>query len=216
MGYRRMESVSNVPRKTAEHSLSSTVQTLPANPHTSAASSRLNCRPRRRLGSYISPKDETSFLRVCHPILTALHFFPYVSLALCTAVCTCHSPCVLLSVRVTRPVYCCLYVSLALCVLLSVRVTRPVYCCLYVSLALCELLSVRVTRPVYCCLFVSLALCTAVCSCHSPCVLLSVRVTCTVQCSCGTCSRQKCFDLRTFRNSYIFSTTSQKFRSHAR
>jgi hypothetical protein len=41
------EWVSGVPRKTAEHSLARTVQMLTADQHTSAASNRLKCRPRR-------------------------------------------------------------------------------------------------------------------------------------------------------------------------
>jgi hypothetical protein len=72
-----MEWVSSMPRKTAEHSLSSTVQVLPTDPHTSAASSRLNrselSRPPSHVDSFVSPKYEIWFLRVCHLILSALY-----------------------------------------------------------------------------------------------------------------------------------------------
>jgi len=44
-----------------------------ADAHTSAASSRLNWRPRRfKMDSSVSPKDEIWFLRVCHHISNAV------------------------------------------------------------------------------------------------------------------------------------------------
>jgi hypothetical protein len=71
----RVEWVSSMPRKTTEHSLPSAVQMLRADPHTSAASSRLNCRlPPSHMESSVSPKDEIWFLRVCH-----LHYTHFIT-----------------------------------------------------------------------------------------------------------------------------------------
>jgi hypothetical protein len=49
-GNRRLEWLSSMPRKSAEHSLSGPVKMLPADPHTSAVSSRPNCRPAESYG----------------------------------------------------------------------------------------------------------------------------------------------------------------------
>jgi len=67
----RMEWVASTLHTTSEHGVSS-ITTSDA--HTSAASSRLNWRPRRFLKDlFISPKDEIWFLRVCHHISSAVY-----------------------------------------------------------------------------------------------------------------------------------------------
>ena len=67
----RMEWVASTLHTVSEHGVSSIIT---GDAHTSAASSRLNWRPRRfKWTLSISPKDETWFLRVCHHISTGLY-----------------------------------------------------------------------------------------------------------------------------------------------
>ena len=71
MGNWRMEWVASTLHTTTEHGVSSITT---ADAHTSAASSRLNWRPRRfKWTRPFSPKDEIWFLRVCHHISNAVY-----------------------------------------------------------------------------------------------------------------------------------------------
>jgi len=70
----RMECVASTLHTTSEHGVSSITI---ADAHTSAASSRLNWRPRRlKMDSSVSPKDEIWFLRVCHHIWNVVYVPP--------------------------------------------------------------------------------------------------------------------------------------------
>ena len=66
----RIEWVASTLHTTSEHGVSSITT---ADAHTSAASSRLNWRPRQFKWTRVSPKDEIWFLRVCHHISTGLN-----------------------------------------------------------------------------------------------------------------------------------------------
>jgi hypothetical protein len=69
----RMEWVASTLHSTSEHGVSSITT---ADAHNSAASSRLNWRPRRfKWNSSVSPKDEIWFLPVCHHISNAVYTF---------------------------------------------------------------------------------------------------------------------------------------------
>ena len=68
----RMEWVASTLHTTSERGVSSITT---ADAHTSAASSRLNWRPRRFKDSSVSPKDEIWFLCVCHHISNAVYRF---------------------------------------------------------------------------------------------------------------------------------------------
>ena len=68
----RMEWVASTLHTTSEHGVSSTTT---ADAYTSAASTRLNWRPRRlEMDSSVSQKDEIWFLRVCHHISNAFYY----------------------------------------------------------------------------------------------------------------------------------------------
>jgi len=70
-----MEWVASTLHTTSQHGVSSITT---ADAHTSAASSRLNWRPRRfKCTRPISPKDEIWFLRMCHHISTGLYHHSY-------------------------------------------------------------------------------------------------------------------------------------------
>ena len=67
----RMEWVASTLHTTSEHGVSNIIT---ADTHTSAASSRLNWRPRRfKWKRPFRPKDEIWFLRVCHHVSNAVY-----------------------------------------------------------------------------------------------------------------------------------------------
>ena len=71
----RMEWVASTLHTISEHGVSNITT---ADAHTSAASSRLHRRPCRfKMDSSVSPKDEISFLRVCHHISNAFYVIIY-------------------------------------------------------------------------------------------------------------------------------------------
>jgi len=94
----RMEWVASTLHTTSEHGASSITT---ADAYTSAASSRLNWRPRRyKWGCPFRRKTKSSFLRVCHHISNAVYCcFATRNIHVCVCVCVC--VCVFVSARST-------------------------------------------------------------------------------------------------------------------